>query len=131
MKQGTFPTLQWAAWLGASGVALGALGAHGLKQVLEPQALEAFETGVRYQLIHAVALLATYHRHHGWWSKALWTGGILLFSGSIYGLTLLPLLGIDGSFLGPVTPLGGLAMLTGWLWLLVERRSAISKESSH
>ena len=80
--------------------------------------------------LHSVLITATV-KH--WFANrgGIWLGlyrlGYVCFS----LLTLLPLLGIDGSFLGPVTPLGGLAMLTGWLWLLVERRSAISKESSH
>jgi uncharacterized membrane protein YgdD (TMEM256/DUF423 family) len=129
-KNASFPTLTTAAVVGASAVLLGALGAHALKKVLDPQALASFETAVRYQMFHAVALLATYHRHHGWWSKALWTGGTLLFSGSIYGLTLLPLLGIEPSFLGPVTPLGGILLVTGWIWLLVERKNALNGNSA-
>jgi uncharacterized membrane protein YgdD (TMEM256/DUF423 family) len=129
-KQRSFPTLTTAAILGATAVLLGALGAHALKKALDPSALASFETAVRYQMFHAVALLATYHRHHGWWSKALWSAGTVLFSGSIYGLVLLPLVSIDGSFLGPVTPLGGTLLVIGWVWLLVERNNALNGNSA-
>jgi uncharacterized membrane protein YgdD (TMEM256/DUF423 family) len=104
-----------AALLGAAGVALGAFGAHGLRARLEPRALEIWETAVRYQLVHAVALLALAlsplaesARAAGW----LFVAGIALFSGSLYGLAL-----GGPRLLGPITPLGGLALIAGWLWI--------------
>ena len=99
-------------------VAAGAFGAHALKQRLAPDLLAAFETGARYQMFHALALvavglLATRAPSQvltvaGW----LFVAGTLLFSGSLYALALL---GVRG--LGAVTPLGGLALLCGWLAL--------------
>ena len=106
-----------AAALGAAGVALGAFGAHGLRARLDARALEVWETAVRYHLIHAVALLALALSPHaaqlrsaGW----LFAAGIAAFSGSLYLLAL----GIGPrALLGPVTPLGGLAFVAGWLLL--------------
>lgn len=100
------------------GVALGAFGAHGLRERLSPEMLAIFEVGVRYQMYHALALLAV------GWSAAQWPGtgatlagwlfvaGIVIFSGSLY---ILSLSGVR--WLGAVTPLGGLAFLAGWLCL--------------
>ena len=104
-----------AALLGAAGVALGAFGAHGLRARLDPRSLAVWETAVKYHLLHAVALLALALSPHaaqlrsaGW----LFVAGIALFSGSLYALAL-----GGPRLLGPVTPLGGLALLAGWLWL--------------
>jgi len=102
------------------GVALGAFGAHGLKSRVGPDLLAVFETGVRYHMYHALALLAV-----GWaaarWSTPwihtagwLFLAGIVIFSGSLY---LLALSGMR--WLGAVTPLGGLCFLLGWLLLAV------------
>ena len=105
------------ACLGASGVILGAFGAHALRSRLEPRDLEAFETAVRYQMYHAFALLATawlLSRNAPYASLAAWafTVGVAVFSGSLY------LLVVSGQrWLGAVTPLGGLAMIIGWLLL--------------
>ena len=109
--------------LGASfgflGVALGAFAAHGLKARLEPDLLAAFETGVRYQVYHAFALLAAAWGQARWQNRwfgfagSAFTAGIVIFSGSLY------LLALTGErWLGAVTPLGGLAFLTGWLCLV-------------
>lgn len=110
---------------GGSAVLLGAFGAHGLKARLTPEALASFETGVRYQLIHAIALFAA-----AWLAErsggalplvagALWCAGMILFSGSIYLLATRTLLGIEKwRWLGPVTPLGGLCLIAGWTVLL-------------
>jgi uncharacterized membrane protein YgdD (TMEM256/DUF423 family) len=97
------------------GVALGAFGAHALKGRLSPQDLVTFETGVRYQMYHALALLlvASFlakgpsgaNQLAGW----AFTVGIALFSGSLYLMVL-----TGYRWLGPVTPLGGLAFLVGW-----------------
>lgn len=109
--------LALAAIFGASGVALGAWQAHGLSQLLSARALDSFGTAVGYQQLHAVGLLLL-----GWcqcqagWQRLVvwcWSLGILCFSGSIYGLTLL-----GWSWLGPVTPVGGVLFIGGWLALL-------------
>lgn len=105
------------ALLGASGVVLGAFGAHALRARLEPRDLEVFETAVRYQMYHAFAMLAAawlLSRNAPWAAAAAWafTVGVLIFSGSLY------LLVASGQrWLGAVTPLGGAAMIAGWLLL--------------
>ncbi|ARU90239.1 DUF423 domain-containing protein [Pseudomonas sp. M30-35] len=107
-----------SAVAGFSGVGLGAFAAHGLKKTLSAEYLAVFQTGTHYQLIHALALfgvglLALYVP--GRWvtlAGAFFTAGIVLFSGSLY---LLSLSGI--SKLGIITPFGGLAFLLGWLCL--------------
>lgn len=107
----------FAAVSGFMAVVLGAFGAHYLKNRLEPAALSAFETAVMYQMFHTLALLlfamlvARFPEESlfRWAAYALITG-IILFSGSLYGLSI-----AGYKFLGPVTPLGGLAFLTGWL----------------
>ena len=102
-----------AGLLGFTGVALGAFGAHALKDVLEAAGqVKNWEKAVFYQLVHAVALLALAN----WPNQAIkrigacWTVGVVLFSGSLYCLAL----GGPIKFLWPVTPLGGLALLAGW-----------------
>eukprot|EP00040_Diaphanoeca_grandis_P021400 m.114019 g.114019 ORF g.114019 m.114019 type:complete len:117 (-) comp28319_c0_seq1:353-703(-) len=110
---------QIAGILGASGVALGAFGAHLLKATLtERGTLASWTTGVNYQMIHAVALLAmngfngTNDRYR--LTSKLWVAGVVLFSGSIYGLSL----GIGPKkILGPMTPIGGLCFVAGWTLL--------------
>ncbi|MBD9483574.1 DUF423 domain-containing protein [Pseudomonas sp. PDM14] len=110
--------LSLAAFAGFTGVALGAFAAHGLKGRLSPEYLTVFQTGVHYQLVHALALfgVALLSLHL---PSRLLTGagcafalGILLFSGSLYTLTLS---GIGK--LGIITPFGGVAFLAGWLCL--------------
>ena len=110
-----------SAALGATGVILGAFGAHALKKILPPELLASFEVGVRYQLIHAAALLALAalpaQVASPWIARAggLWSVGILLFSGSIYLLACRHALGMPGlKVLGPVTPIGGLLLILGW-----------------
>ena len=99
-------------------VAFGAFGAHALRSRLSAEMLAVFETGVRYQMYHALALLlvdALMPRMGGWLVVAagwLFTAGILLFSGSLYALALSGV-----TWLGAVTPLGGLAFLAGWACL--------------
>lgn len=105
-----------AALLGAAGVALGAFGAHALKPTLEARdMLYAWETAVQYQFYHALALLAlaalpVAHSRRLLTATALaWIIGVILFSGSLY------LMALGGPrWLGPITPLGGLAFLLGW-----------------
>ena len=107
----------WAAVFGFLGVALGAFGAHALRESLEPRDLEIFETAVRYQLIHAVALLGVAAAAARWpdvqtlLSASGWllVAGVVVFSGSLYTLVGT---GIRG--FGAVTPIGGLALLAGW-----------------
>ncbi len=100
---------------GFVGVALGAFGAHGLKSRLEPDLLAVFETGVRYQMYHVLALCAAawgWARWPGrWFALAGWAfiAGIVIFSGSLY------LLAVTGQrWLGAITPLGGVAFIAGW-----------------
>jgi uncharacterized membrane protein YgdD (TMEM256/DUF423 family) len=108
------------ALMGFVGVAVGAFGAHGLRGRLSPEMLAVFETGVRYQMYHALALLlvaAVMARMGGWlivtagWS---FTAGILIFSGSLYALALTGV-----TTLGAITPIGGLAFLIGWACLAI------------
>lgn len=107
-----------AAAVAGTGVALGALGAHSLKAVLEthPDGVANWRTAAFYHLIHAVMLwvLAVHGRREHravWW---LMLAGIIAFSGSIYLLTT-----TGWTFLGPVTPLGGLCFLAGWFLLVL------------
>ena len=117
-----------AALLSGLGVALGAFGAHALRGRLTPDLLAVFETGVRYQMYHALALFGaavlavrlpgtTLPVLAGW----LFVIGILVFSGSLYALALT---GVRG--LGAVTPIGGVAFLAGWVLLAVALMRALS-----
>src|SRR3954470_21077160 len=100
------------------GVALGAFAAHGLKARLDPTMLATFETGVRYQMYHALGLLAVgweCTRWPGWATTSsgwLFIAGIVIFSGSLYALAL-----TRERWLGAITPIGGLAFLAGCLSL--------------
>jgi uncharacterized membrane protein YgdD (TMEM256/DUF423 family) len=106
------------ALAGFIGVALGAFGAHGLKSRVSPDMLAVFETGVRYQMYHAIALIllgalapmltGRLAAIAGW----SFTVGILVFSGSLYALVL-----TDVRILGAITPIGGVAFLIGWACL--------------
>ncbi|MGF6490739.1 DUF423 domain-containing protein [Pseudomonas frederiksbergensis] len=110
--------LMLAAFFGFTGIALGAFAAHGLKSRLSAEYLAIFHTGVTYQLVHTlallgVALLATQIPGRLiTWAGASFAIGILLFSGSLYLLTITGI-----SKLGIVTPFGGLAFLVGWVCL--------------
>lgn len=103
---------------GFIGVIMGAFGAHTLRDSLTPEALNVLQTGVRYQMYHAFALIVAgwaldkYERREFVKSGWAFVAGIALFSGSLYivGLT-------DARWLGLITPLGGLAFLTGWFYL--------------
>lgn len=105
-------------------IVLGAFGAHGLKEILPPEKLISFETGVRYQMYQGLGLLILGFNAASLSSSVKWVFrliliGVLLFSGSIYLLALEPWIGVPGSVLGPVTPLGGVLMIAGWAVLLV------------
>jgi uncharacterized membrane protein YgdD (TMEM256/DUF423 family) len=110
--------LMLAAFFGFTGVGLGAFAAHGLKNRLTPEYLAIFHTGVTYQLVHTLALLGVallamqIPGRLITWAGASFVIGILLFSGSLYLLTMTGV-----SKLGIVTPFGGLAFLVGWFCL--------------
>jgi len=106
------------AALGGLAVAAGAFGAHGLQGRIDPERLEVFDTAARYQMSHALALLAVA------WAVARWpdarlsvggwllTAGVVVFSGSLY------LLALTGTrWLGAVTPVGGVLLIAGWFLL--------------
>ncbi len=112
------PYVSLGALLGMLGVAAGAFGAHALRGRLEPSALQVFETAVRYQLVHAIALLfAGAHagsapRPGATVAAALFLAGIVLFSGSLYLYV-----GTGVPAWGAVTPVGGVCFMAGWLVL--------------
>jgi uncharacterized membrane protein YgdD (TMEM256/DUF423 family) len=115
------------AILGAIAVILGALGAHALKNVLAPEQLLSFETGVKYQMYHALLLVILSLAIKPTSSKYLLTAvnliflGVILFSGSIYLLTIKNILGMEFlKFVGPITPIGGILMVAGWVLLIWE-----------
>jgi uncharacterized membrane protein YgdD (TMEM256/DUF423 family) len=101
--------------MGALAVALGAFGAHGLEKLdgFTPERLAWWSTAARYHLIHAVALLAvTMGPSRSVWTQRLWVAGILVFSGTLYAM------GLGGPrWLGAITPVGGAALIAGWLSL--------------
>jgi uncharacterized membrane protein YgdD (TMEM256/DUF423 family) len=100
-----------AALVAAGGVALGAFGAHALKDTLVAAGkLQVWETAVLYHLVHAVAAFSVGHRPGLQKACLCWLGGIFLFSGSLYWLAL-----GGPRLLGPVTPLGGVLFMAGWL----------------
>ncbi|QED37242.1 DUF423 domain-containing protein [Antarcticibacterium arcticum] len=109
---------------GMLAVIFGAFGAHALKGTLDPDQLKSFETGVKYQMYHALLLiilgitfpfLDTSQVIMGW----CFITGIFLFSFSIYGLVLSSSRGKKLKILGPVTPLGGLLLVAGWIFFTV------------
>ncbi len=119
-------TLIWASIFGLTSIILGAFGAHALKQFLTEQELASFLVGVRYQMYHALFLLflglfAQLNPDVKLKSvKNFIVIGVLLFSCSIYLLSFQDVLNVKMSFLGPVTPLGGLFMIIGWCVFLVK-----------
>ena len=114
-----------ASSLGASAIILGAFGAHSLKDKLSPEMLASFETGVRYQMYHALMLLfianstsLTKKGRRIIYRLAFY--GTILFSGSIYLLSTQSLSGIDIHAIGLVTPVGGLLLIVAWFWLFID-----------
>lgn len=111
------------AFYGMLAIVFGAFGAHALKKNLTDEQLKSFETGVKYQMYHAVLLLVLSFNlnldsnleHYIIYSIIL---GVLLFSFSIYALVIGKAKGMNMSFLGPVTPIGGLSLVIGWALLL-------------
>lgn len=113
--------LATGAFFGMLSVIFGAFGAHALKTFLSADQLHSFEVGVKYQMYHAIVLLALGLNNAPISAAIYWcfTIGIILFSFSIYGLILSDAKGKKLRFLGPITPLGGLLLVAGWLLLLV------------
>jgi uncharacterized membrane protein YgdD (TMEM256/DUF423 family) len=118
-----------AALFGATGVLLGAFGAHALRSEMSARQLETWQTAVSYQMLHALALLAIFllarsrKRAETLLTVAgsAFVAGIVMFSGSLYALCL-----GAGSLIGPVTPLGGVSLVVGWCALA----AALWKSSS-
>ena len=106
-----------AALFGATGVLLGAFGAHALRSEMSARQLETWQTGVSYQMLHALALLAIVLLARSWKGAdtllsiagIAFVAGIVLFSGSLYALCL-----GAGTLIGPLTPLGGVSLVVGW-----------------
>lgn len=111
-----------AAILGITAIILGAFGAHALKKMLSVEQLQSFEVGVRYQMYHALfllfigvfAFLEEKERMVIFWFTI---SGVLLFSGSIYLLATNGITNIKTKFLGPITPFGGLLLISAWSYL--------------
>lgn len=108
--------------LGALAIVLGAFGAHGLKKFLAIEQLNSFEVGVRYQMYHALFLLFVAQINFITDKQkmivfVLALVGIVLFSGSIYVLATSTITNIKAKFIGPLTPLGGLLLISSWIYL--------------
>ena len=124
--------LSVASVLGAVAIILGAFGAHALKKNLSVEQLNTFETGVKYQMYHALLLLfiATTPLLADKAKKGilyLVVVGILFFSGSIYLLATNDLTSFNFRVIGFVTPIGGLLLICSWVWLFVE----VNKKAKH
>ncbi len=124
-----------AAIFAGLAVALGAFGAHGLEKITtDSKILHGYQTGVQYQMYHALALLAvgilSEKFSNRWirWAAASFITGIILFSGSLYLLTFLKTQESNAvKFVGPITPVGGLFLIAGWLFLL----ASVIKKTNH
>lgn len=111
-----------ASFLAAVTIGLGAFGAHGLKSIVDSSAINTFETGIRYQMYHCIAILilgltpaiSEKIKKTVFW---LFIFGIIFFSGSIYLLALNEVLPFNSAKIGFVTPIGGLLFIIGWVWL--------------
>ena len=110
-----------AATYGMLAVVFGAFGAHALKKILNEDQLKSYEVGIKYQMYHAIVLLILGFNDQYITSGIYWcfAVGIFLFSFSIYGLVISSAKNRKLRFLGPITPLGGLLLVTGWLLLLI------------
>lgn len=109
-----------ASIFGMLAIIFGAFGAHALQKTLSEEQLKSFETGVKYQMYHAIVLLILgYNTTVSSATYWCFTLGVLLFSFSIYGLVLSSAKGKKLKFLGPVTPIGGLFLVVGWVLILV------------
>ncbi len=109
--------------LGGLAVIMGAFGAHALKMYLTTDVLSSFETGVRYQMFHALLLLVIpsigLSSRQNTWLYRLFVTGTILFSGSIYILCLSPIFQSDATWLGPITPMGGSILIAGWITMII------------
>lgn len=107
----------------ALAVIFGAFGAHSLATIVEPDRLSIFETGTKYQIYHSLALLMIgillYFRKTSLMPIAGWLffGGIICFSGSLYLLTFANIVNLPTGLIGPITPIGGLLFVAGWITL--------------
>ena len=115
-----------ASLFGALAVALGAFGAHSIKKIIQPGDLSTFQTAVQYQMYHAFAIMTTgilYEKFRNRWihgAGVCFIVGIILFSGSLYVLTLLKANEAVRSYgLGLITPFGGLFFIMGWIFLFI------------
>ncbi|WP_445735224.1 DUF423 domain-containing protein [Mariniflexile sp.] len=113
-----------ASILGVIGIVLGAFGAHALKELISVEAQQTFETGVRYQMYHAILLLfvggsVLIRQKTKKKIYFLTLVGIILFSGSIYGLATNVLTTFDFKIIGFITPIGGLLLIMAWLFLFI------------
>ena len=126
-------TLSIAALLGMLSIIFGAFGAHALKPLLTADMLAVFETGVRYQFYHALALLAVAILYQLSENKKLilasrlFYAGILLFSGSLYALSLSSIGGNPVRLLGAITPFGGVCFILGWFFVFRAARTSTFK----
>ncbi|MDQ0191863.1 DUF423 domain-containing protein [Paenibacillus wynnii] len=114
--------LAWGSLLAMLSVAIGAFGAHLLKPIIDADSLKVYETGVQYQMMHALGLILIALLIGQWgesprlrWTGILLISGIVLFSGSLYVLSITGI-----TILGAITPFGGLCFLAGWLCLSLE-----------
>ncbi len=124
------PFIRTAALIGALAIILGAFGAHALKEILPPNTLVTYETAVRYQFYHVVALLLTGILYKEFpnkllkWAGMLFIAGIVLFSGSLYLLVYLQTTEIVGyRGIGAITPIGGTLFISGWVVLALGVKS--------
>jgi uncharacterized membrane protein YgdD (TMEM256/DUF423 family) len=119
------PIVITALILGALSVILGAFGAHGLKDLLEPETLKTFETGVRYQMYHALFLLFTGSTTMISFKTKRWVFyliiiGVIFFSGSLYGLATNDLTTFNFKAIGFITPIGGFLFILSWIIVLID-----------
>lgn len=121
-----------AALIGALSVVFGAFGAHALKAIVNEQALAAYETAVRYQFYHVFALALagvlykTYPNTLIISAGRFFIGGIILFCGSLYLLTYGASVSASYRWAGPITPVGGVFFILGWVWLALGIRKGVS-----
>lgn len=119
-----------AGIFGVLAVALGAFGAHGLRDIIEPASLEVWRTASFYHFVHTLAILVAVllplDPGRQRWAIRLFGMGILLFSGSLYLLSTAEVHGWEVRWLGPVTPLGGLAFIGGWVCIAL---AGVSKKA--
>ncbi len=124
--------IRLTAALGALSVGIGAFAAHGLEQLIAPPYLETFGTGVRYQFYHTFAiglaacltLVGGVRVNLAVW---LWLAGMVMFSGSLYLLSLREVIDVPVALLGPITPIGGLFLIGGWIALFFSTQAPLSR----